>query len=323
MRDDLKLSDFAPKNKTMLKDVIEGLRKPQKELPCKLFYDEVGSRLFEKITCLDEYYLTRTEIDIMVANIGEMAELAGPGCTIIEYGSGSSEKTKFLLDHFVSPVAYVPIDISKKHLMWSAVEVAAAYPDIEVLPVCADYGDNSFNIPTSVKKSRRRVVYFPGSTIGNFHPNEAVDFLRRIAGVCGPGGGLLVGVDLTKNPEVLVRAYDDSEGVTAAFNLNILVRINRELGADFDPVCFRHKAVFNDEESRIEMYLVSRTAQSVSVGGETFDLKSGESIWTESSYKHDIDAFAGIARLAGLGVSKVWTDDRRVFSVQYLTVLDA
>lgn len=319
MSNPTRLSDFAPNAASMFEEVMAGLQKPQKELPCKLFYDEAGSRLFERITELDEYYLTRTETAIMQEFTPEITALLGERCMLIEYGSGNSEKTKILLDHMSEPTAYVPIDISREHLMHSAARVAATYPGLDVLPVCADYTDSSFVIPPSMEPETRRIVYYPGSTIGNFHVEEAIRFLERIAGVCGKGGGLVLGVDLKKTVNVLLRAYNDALGVTAEFNLNLLVRINRELNANFPVDRFRHVAVYNDKKSRIEMYLVSTERQTVLVNEIEVHFEKGESIWTESSYKYTLDEFSDLAKNAGFHVSRVWTDSDRLFSVQYLT----
>jgi dimethylhistidine N-methyltransferase len=318
-RRQLRLADFAPELGSFRDEVLCGLHKPQKELPSKFFYDERGSQLFEQISVLDEYYLTRTELGIMRDHAHEMAEVLGPRCLLIEYGSGSSTKTRLLLNHLLEPAAYVPIDISKEHLIQSASALAAAYPTLEVLPVCADYTTN-FELPTPATPAARRVVYYPGSTIGNFDREPALRFLQHIAQVCGPGGGLLIGVDLSKDPVKLHHAYNDWEGVTAAFNLNLLFRINRELGADFELDRFRHYAFYNPREGRVEMHVVSLANQTVHVGDVAFSFAIGESIWTESSYKYRLDDFAAMAAAAGFAVRSVWTDPHGLFSVQYLTV---
>jgi len=298
--------------------VIAGLSRSPKELPCKLFYDERGSVLFEQITHLEEYYLTRAENSIMEACADEMAALAGPECMLIEYGSGNSLKTRVLLDRLIRPAAYVPIDISHDQLMRSSAGIAAAYPGLEVLPVCADYQD-PIQLPAATNPVARRVGYFPGSTIGNFHPDEAVVFLERINRICGPGGGLLIGVDLKKSPEVLLRAYNDRKGVTAEFNLNLLVRLNAELDMDFRVSRFSHVAVYDPRAGRIEMHLISLEDQTVRLDGWEFEFVTGESIWTESSYKFTLDEFADIATSSGFIAEKVWTDDDGLFSVHYLT----
>ena len=319
-RRQLRLADFAPELGSFREEVLCGLRKPQKELPSKFFYDARGSQLFEQICALDEYYLTRTELGIMREHAREMVEVLGPQCLLVEYGSGNSTKTRLLLDHLRQPAAYVPIDISKEHLIQAATALAAAYPDLEVLPVCADY-TTDFELPVPTAPAMRRVVYYPGSTIGNFDREPARRFLRHIAGVCGPGGGLLIGVDLRKDPGKLHHAYNDWEGVTAAFNLNLLARINRELGADFQPDRFRHYAFYNPREGRVEMHLVSLAKQTVHVGDAAFSFAIGESIWTESSYKYHLDEFADMAGAVGFAVAQVWTDPQELFSVQYLTVV--
>jgi dimethylhistidine N-methyltransferase len=315
----VKLRDSMPDQKDLLQEVLEGMREPVKTLPCKLFYDERGSRLFEQICELDEYYLTRTETALMKEKISEIAPLIGSKSMLVEYGSGNSEKTKILLDHLPELSAYVPIDISREHLLRSAADIAAAYPHLDVLPVCADY-TTRVELPAYNKPVSRRVVYFPGSTIGNFHHHEAFDFLKLIAEVCGSGGGLLIGIDLKKDPEILNSAYNDRAGITAAFNLNLLERINRELGADFQIDQFRHHAFYNEVIGRIEMHLISLSDQTVHLNGYGIDLKKGEKIWTESSYKYSIEEFEALAERAGFKLKHVWTDKNRLFSVQYLTV---
>lgn len=299
--------------------MLQGLQKPRKELPSKYFYDEIGSDLFEQICELDEYYPTRTEFGIMRAQAQEIAALLGPHCLLIEYGSGSSKKTCELLDVLQSPVGYVPIDISKEQLMQSVVALAELYPDLEMLPVCADY-TSDFEIPMPTRPVAHRVGYYPGSTIGNFDPGPARDFLRQIARTCN-GGGLLIGVDLKKDFNILHRAYNDQQGLTAQFNKHILVRINQELGANFLINQFGHYAFYNPGESRIEMHLVSLKEQAVQLGDVEISFKLGESIWTESSYKYTPEEFAQLAATAGFRVEACWTDPREFFSVQYLTVL--
>jgi dimethylhistidine N-methyltransferase len=303
----------------MLCEVLAGLSRPHRQLPCKYFYDERGSRLFDEICELEEYYLTRCELAILRRHAGEMAGRIGPGCALIEYGSGSSLKTRLLLDRLERPAAYVPVDISGEHLLHSARQLARAYPGLEVAPVCADF-TRPFTLPTLRGAPRRRVVYFSGSTVGNFGPAEATALLAGIARLCGPGGGLLIGVDLKKGRAILGPAYDDARGVTAAFNLNLLARINRELGADFDLSRFRHHAFYNEGAGRIEMHLVSLAAQTVHVGGAAFELAEGETICTEYSYKYGLDEFRDLAARAGLALEQVWTDQKGLFSVQYLNV---
>ena len=299
-------------------DVLRGLSAPKKELPCKYFYDEAGSALFEQITELEEYYPTRTELGIMRRHAAEMAGLLGPRCLLIEYGSGSSVKTRFLLNHVRDPAGYVPIDVSGKHLRRSARALGEEYPDLEVLPLCADF-TRPLGLPTCRKAPGRRVVYFPGSTLGNFTPGEAIALLRQTAVLCGRNGGLLLGIDLRKDPRVMEAAYNDRRGVTAAFNRNILARINRELGADFDLDQFAHRALYDTVNGRIEMHLVSRRDQVVRVGGVPFFFVAGESIHTENSYKYSLPALTDLAEASGFAVERVCTDERQYFTVAYLT----
>jgi dimethylhistidine N-methyltransferase len=314
----LRLYDFEPQQKTFRDEVLQGLQDSRKELPSKYFYDDVGSQLFEQICELDEYYLTRTELSIMQEQMTEIAALLGPNCLLIEYGSGSSTKVRTLLDTLRDPAGYVPIDISKEQLLRSAASLALAYPELDVLPVCADY-TSDFELPLPRKPVLRRVVYFPGSTIGNFDREPAKKFLQQIARVC-QGGGLLIGVDLKKDFNILHRAYNDSQGVTAQFNKHLLVRINQELDANFQLNQFEHYAFYNPGQSRVEMHLVSLENQAVRIGDIEIAFKLGESIWTESSYKYTPDEFAQLAATAGFTVKRVWTDLRKLFSIQYLTV---
>ncbi len=309
--------DFKPGLERFRAEILRGLRKRQKKLPSKYFYDERGSFLYERICTLDEYYIPRTEAAIMEANIEEMVELLGPNVLLIEYGCGNCTKTRILLEHLHDPAAYVPIDISREQLLRVAQELASNYPGLEVLPVCADYTD-SFLLPTPARPSNRIAVYFPGSTIGNFDPVPARHFLEHVADVCGPGGALLIGIDLKKDPQVLHNAYNDCQGVTAAFNLNLLERINRELNCDFQLDWFQHYAFYNTGEGRIEMHLVSLKEQAVHLDDVTIPFAKGESIWTESSYKFNLDEFEKTAAAAGFKVEQVWTDARQWFSVQYL-----
>ena len=312
-----RLYDFEPERATFLRDVLCGLQLAQKELPSKYFYDDTGSRLFEQICELDEYYPTRTELSIMQERAPEIASLLGPGCLLIEYGSGSSTKTRLLLDALRDPAGYVPIDISKGQLLCSVASLSLAYPELEVLPVCADY-TSEFRLPVPKRPVARRVAYFPGSTIGNFDHEPARRFLSQITRFC-QGGGLLIGVDLKKDGAILHRAYNDALGVTARFNLHILERINQELGANFQTRHFGHYAFYHPGQSRVEMHLLSLKDQRVHIDGKEICFKLGESIWTESSYKYTLDEFALLAANAGFAVERVWTDPQALFSVQYLT----
>ena len=302
-------------------EVLRGLFSPQKQLPCKLFYDDHGSQLFEEITTLDEYYPTRAELRIMRSAAPEIAARLGPDCLLVEYGSGSSLKTRILLDHLDRPAGYVPIDISRELLQQSAAALSASYEGLKVLPLCADY-TGRLELPQPLPACARRVAYYPGSTIGNFVPEDARSFLAGIADVCGGEGGLLIGVDLKKDPLMLHRAYNDVLGITAAFNLNILTRLNRELGANFRLENFRHYAFYNPVFARVEMHLVSLIEQVVRVQNVNIHFDVGESIWTEASYKYTPQEFAALAATAGWRVEQIWTDDRALFSVQYLTVAE-
>jgi dimethylhistidine N-methyltransferase len=298
-------------------DVLAGLAaRPQKHLPARYFYDAAGSRLFDRITELDEYYPTRTELGILRDHAADMAARCGPRCLLVELGAGSLTKVRLLLDRLDRPAGYLPVDVSGDHLRTAAVALADDYPDLEVAPLVADF-TQPFRLPPVA--AARRVVYFPGSTIGNFDPPEADDLLRRVAQLVGPGGGLLLGVDLRKDVAVLERAYNDAAGVTAAFNRNLLARINRELGGDFDVDAFRHLAFYDRSHSRIEMHLVSVRAQRVRVGPAAFDFRAGETIHTENSYKYDVGELADRAAGCGLRLDEAWTDEQNYFAVLYLT----
>ncbi len=313
--------DFEPVTATFFQDVVSGLSADNKRLPCKYFYDRRGSKLFDEICRLEEYYLTRSELAIMRRFAPEMAAQIGPGVMLVEYGSGSSVKTRLLLDRLEDPVAYVPVDISCRHLQQSATELSHIYPRIEVLPVCADFTEE-FDLPKSNRKPTHAAVYFPGSTIGNFQPDGAVLLLGSIADLCGTGGGLLIGIDLKKDVRTIEAAYNDTQGVTAEFNLNLLHRINHELGADFQLDQFRHRAIYNAEYGRVEMHLVSRQEQAVSIGEHTFDFAADETICTEYSHKYTIDEFEAIAADAGLSLHRHWTDSQRNFAVLHFVIVD-
>jgi len=315
----LPLVDRAPTPDSFRKAVLKGFQKPQKEVPSKFLYDERGSKLFDDICELEEYYPTRTETSIMERHVEEMVDVVGGRVRLVEYGSGSSRKTRILLEHLGDVATYVPVDISRTHLLESARQISDAYPEVPVRPVCADYTDE-LSLPTPRCSTERTVAYYPGSTIGNFPPAEACSFLGQIADTVGPTGGLLIGVDLKKDVDVLRAAYDDARGVTAAFNKNLLRRMNRELEANFDLARFEHWAPWNPEEGCIEMHLRSTTEQRVSVAGQSFAFEEGETIRTEYSYKYTLEDFAALTADAGFSVEHVWTDDRSYFSVQYCTV---
>jgi dimethylhistidine N-methyltransferase len=298
--------------------LIEGLRQPQKMISPKYFYDETGSKLFDDITQLPEYYLTDTELGIMEAHIDEMANVIGERASLIEFGAGSGMKTRLLLEHMHAPAAYVPVDISEEHLLDSQQRIQEDFPDIEILPVAADFL-HPFDLPNPATMPRRNIVYFPGSTIGNFEEEDALDLLRVMHGEAGEGGALLIGVDLQKDPAVIDAAYNDSAGVTAEFNLNMLRHLNREFGSDFDIDAFEHRATYKPGEGRVVVELVSSREQEARVGDARIDFARDESIITEYSHKYTLDGFAAMAKEAGFSVDKVWTDAREWFSVQYCT----
>jgi len=305
--------DFHPEVGDIRAEVLEGLSRPQKQTPAKYLYDARGSELFDGICEAVDYYPTRTELAILDANLGEITAAIGPRCVLIEPGSGSSMKTEILLRGLEDPVAYVPIEISRDHLDAAAESTAATFPDLEILPVCADF-TGEYDAPDPSREPATRVVYFPGSTIGNLTRPERGALLKRFAALAQSGGLVLIGIDLEKDIDVLRRAYDDSEGVTAAVDMNLLTRLNRELDADFDLDKWEHIAVWNEDESRIEMRLRSRADQTVHVGGESFEFKAGETIHTENSHKFTIDGFAEEAAAAGLTLEKKWTDEKGWFA---------
>src|SRR4051794_13365598 len=299
-------SDFA-------RDLVAGLTATPKRIAPKYFYDAEGSRLFERITRLPEYYPTRTELAILKDHAPEIAALVPEGGALVEFGSGSSAKVRLLLAHLPKLKAYVPVDISGEFLGREAARLRAEHPTLEVAPVAADF-TKAFALPPAIR-ALPRAGFFPGSTIGNFEPEEAKAFLRHAAAILGPGAALVVGVDLVKDEEVLNRAYDDAEGVTAAFNLNLPARANRELGANFELDAFAHHAFFDEDKSRIEMHLVSRKAQSARVAGTTVTFAEGETIHTENSYKYTPDHFPALAREAGWTSARLWSDPRLWFGV--------
>jgi L-histidine N-alpha-methyltransferase len=309
--------DLSPAVARFRADVLRGLRLRHKRLPCKYFYDEIGSRLFDRICELPEYYPTRTELGILRTDAAAMSERLGPDCLVIEYGSGSGTKTRLLLDALERPAGYLPVEIAREHLKRSAAAIAAEHPGLVVLPVCADF-TRPFALPPGVPAATRRAVYFPGSTIGNFSPRAAHRLLAGMARVVGRDGAVLVGVDLKKDPKVLEPAYDDAAGVTAAFNRNLLARINRELAGDFRLDHFDHHALYDPTYGRVEMHLVSRRRQTVVVAGERIAFEDGEGILTECSYKYTVRGFQALAAAVGLQPRQVWTDTRRWFSVQFL-----
>lgn len=312
-----KLIDLSPAAREMAAEVQRGLGASPPMLPPRFFYDERGSALFEQICELPEYYLTRTEIGILRAAASEIATTLGPRVQLIEPGSGAGTKTRLLLETLEDPVGYVPIEISREALRESTARLRSLFPDLAVQPVCADFMQ-SVPLPDPPRAPERRVVFFPGSSIGNFHPEEARAFLDRIADMVGPGGGLLIGADQRKDPAVLEAAYDDAQGVTAQFNLNMLRHLNEACGTDFVLDGFVHRARWNDEDSRIDIHLVCTEAQDVHVGDETFHFDAGDAIHTECAYKYGPDGVAPFTDRFALRAS--WTDDEGRFLVQYLEV---
>ena len=296
-------------------DAIAGLSAAPKKLPPKYFYDSAGSELFEKITELPEYYPTRNEIGILNEHAKDIAKLIPKGAALIEFGSGASTKTRIVLKS-ARLASYVPVDISGEFLAQEASKLKREFPHIAMLPVVADF-TKPFGLPPTIQ-DQPRIGFFPGSTIGNFEPHEAAAFLKDAGSILGDGSMLIVGVDLVKDQKVLQKAYNDSQGVTARFNLNLLTRMNRELGANFNLKCFEHHALFNRERSRIEMHLASLKRQRVIVAGESFDFRAGETIHTENSYKYTIETFGCMARGAGWATTAVWTDKDGYFSIHVL-----
>jgi dimethylhistidine N-methyltransferase len=308
----------------LLRDVLHGLAPDVRKLPPKYFYDEVGALLFERITELEAYYPTRTELAILEQHMPEMASLIGPRARIIEFGSGSGLKTRLLLEHLDRPVAYTPIDISCEQLEAFAVSVREEFPALEAQPVCGDYM-RTLALPVPGEVPARTLAFFPGSTIGNFEEPEAAAFLQRVATLCGPGGVLLLGTDMHKDTAVLERAYNDEQGVTAAFNLNVLSHINRATGADFEPTQWRHHAFYDEVRLRIEMRLVCESDCLVTVptgngAAERFEFARGEHITTEYSHKYTPESVRALAGRTGWHVERVWTDDDCWFAVWLLRV---
>ena len=312
-------NDIAPDVATEAEDILAGLTAPQKRISPKYLYDQRGSELFDQICELPEYYPTRTELKLMHAHLPEIAGLVGPRAAVIELGAGSNQKVRLLLDHLEEPAAYVPVDISPDYLLEQAQALARDYPDVHVQPVFADF-TKPFALPEHPVEPERNLVFFPGSTIGNFTRRRALSLLDVMAAEAKTGGALLIGVDLKKDPDILHAAYNDSQGVTAAFNLNLLARLNRELDATFDLDSFVHEAVYDEQESRIEMRLVSMRQQRVHVAGVALDFDRGEYIITEYSHKYSLDEFRTMAARAGFEPRQAWVDEARLFSVHYMTV---
>jgi len=308
--------DLAPSEDNFRDAVLAGLGHEPKTLPCKFFYDVRGSALFEQICDVPEYYLTRTEIAILEEYAGAIAAQLGAHCRLVELGSGASRKVRILLEALAAPAAYVPVDISREHLREAAARLAADFPDLNVIAVCADY-TRPFPLPPLPGPAGKRVGFFPGSTIGNFEPEAVVRFLAHCAQLLGPEGEMLIGVDLKKDRAILDAAYNDRAGLNAAFNLNLLARVNRELGGDIDIARFAHLAFYNEEKGRIELYLKSLADQTATIAGRRFHFAEGERIHTENSYKYAIDEFHALAAQAGFRAIHTWTDRNNLFSVHY------
>lgn len=307
--------DYYPSSASLMSEVLAGLAATPKALPPKLFYDHRGAQLFERICELPEYYLTRTEIAILERHAGDIAALVEEDACLVELGSGAGVKVRLLLEH-LRPAMYVPIDISRQQLRSSAEALAADHDWLEVHPVCADYCQ-PLNLDF-FPEGARRVAFFPGSTLGNFEPDAAVAFLANLRNLLGEGGSLLLSIDLKKEVKRIEAAYDDAAGITAAFNLNILGRLQRDLDAHLNLNGFRHQAFYNRQEGRVEMHLISRRAQTVVIDGHEFSLDEGETIHTENSYKYSIEEFQALARRAGYRPLQVWTDSEALFSVHFL-----
>lgn len=311
-------NDSAPDLADDRAEILRGLQAPQKRLHPKYFYDERGSELFDEICRLPEYYPTRTELELMDRYLDDVARLVGPQAAVIEFGAGSNIKIRKLLDHLIEPAAYVPVEISGEYLAKQAEELARDYPHVHVQPVFADF-TQPFELPRHPVEPRRNLIFFPGSTIGNFTREGAKELLEVMRIEAKPGGALLIGVDLRKDTEILEAAYNDTQGVTAAFNLNVLRRLNEELEANFDLERFRHEAVYDPREDRVEMRLVSTVEQTSTVAGETIRFERGEYIITEYSHKYSLNEFATLARRAGLQPEQAWVDDDSLFSLHFLT----
>jgi dimethylhistidine N-methyltransferase len=308
--------DLAPGEESFRDAVLAGLARPKKSIPCKFFYDERGSVLFEKITKLPEYYPTRTEIAILEENAGEIAAQMGQRARIIEFGSGASVKARILLQALDRPAAYVAVDISREHLREAAASLAEDFPDVAIVAVCADY-TGPFALPPLPGPSGKLIGFFPGSTIGNFEPDGAARFLANCARILGPGGEMVIGVDLKKDESLLDAAYNDRAGVTAAFNLNLFERINRELEGNLDLDLFEHYAYYSKREGRVEIFIRSLADQDATIAGRRFRFAAGELIHTEYSYKYAVDEFRALAARAGFRPVDTWTDPADLFSVHY------
>jgi dimethylhistidine N-methyltransferase len=310
--------DLQPETEDFLATVLSGLSQTQKAIPPKFFYDAKGSHIFDQICETPEYYVTRTEIALLVNIQAEIDALVKPDSVIVEYGCGSSLKIRALLSALSSAAGYVAIDISKSHLIATAIEIATEYPDIRVGAICADFAAELEWPEQAGLAQKGRLAFFPGSTIGNQTPQEAVQLLERVRHMVGDEGNLLIGVDLKKDFDLLNSAYNDAAGHTADFNLNLLHRMKNELNADLDISAFAHNAFYNEELSRMEMHLVSKVPHSIKIDGQTFNFKKGESIHTENSYKYSKVEFGNLARKAGFDIVESWCDENDLFSIHYM-----
>jgi len=304
-------------NASFHSDVLAGLAEEQKSIPSKYLYDTIGAKLFERITEQPEYYPTRTEINLLREHAGEIARAIGPNATIVEPGSGAGEKVEILLQALEHPRAMVPVDIAREQLRSVARTLASRHPTLSIVPLWADF-THPIDLPDAIARLRPRLVFFPGSTIGNFMPSVQRELLGGLACLAGDGGTLLIGFDRIKDESVLIPAYDDPAGVTRAFELNILTRMNREMDADFDPNNFRYEARWNADDARVEMHLVSKTTHVVTVAGRSIEFVGGETIWNESSHKYDMDRIESLADSAGLHVDRAWSDEREWFTIALL-----
>ena len=312
------LHDFAPVQESFADALVQGLSQPRKAIPARFLYDEAGSRLFDRICELPEYYPTRTELKILTDKAGEIADAIGPEIALLEFGAGSSQKARLLLDALERPAAYEPVDVSREHLVQLASEIADAYPRLAVRAICADY-TQPLELPDSEPR-RRRAGFFPGSTIGNLSEADARAFLTGWSGQLGRDGLMVVGVALRAPASVVLPAYDDASGVTARFTANVLARANRELAADFDVAAFRHTPDYDEASGRMTIHLTSLKAQTAHVAGRSFDFAQGERLHVEDSNKYAVEDFQRLARSAGYAAETVWVDPRELFSVHVLRV---
>jgi dimethylhistidine N-methyltransferase len=309
--------DLAPGEDSFRDAVLAGLSNSPKSLPCKFFYDQRGSALFEAICEVPEYYLTRTELGILKTHAGDMAARIGPNCRLVELGSGASIKVRLLLDALETPLAYIPVDISRGFLRDAAASIATDFPELDVIAVCADY-TRPFTLPKISGPAGKTVGFFPGSTIGNFEPEAVVQFLSHVGKLLGPGAEMLIGADVKKDKAILDAAYNDAAGLNAAFNLNLLHRIANELDSDIAIDDFAHVAFYNPDEGRVELYIKSLKDQSAVIAGRRFSFAAGEMIHTENSYKYAIPEFRTLAARAGFKALDTWTDAEGKFAVHYL-----